>query len=97
MDVIPDKKLREIMNLYQTRIIRTISQGDQKIAKAYLDDIKFSPKGKTKKFKRFGIKILIPDGKTHLEKITKTLQDKWSLEIDHFTKFERALVVIEQK
>jgi hypothetical protein len=93
LKVIPDKKLRELLHLYQTDITRIVRKDGRKIAKANLEDITIAPNNKEKKFKRLRIKIIAPKGATHLAKITKVLQTEWPLEVENRSKFERALAI----
>lgn len=95
--VISNKKLRGIIHLLQTRIVRNIKYDDQKIGKFNLDEIRLISREDEMQFKQLQITLQPSDSSRHLEKITKLFLEKWPLEVDNLSKFERALQIIQQK
>ena len=91
LKIISDKKLQVIFSFNQTRITRWISNGDQVIAKANLENVTLITKDKEQQFKTLKIMMLIPDGEDYFEAINVRLQEKWSLNPEPLSKFERAI------
>jgi inorganic triphosphatase YgiF len=92
LKIIADKKLHPIFTLHQTRITRPISDGDQVVAEATLDDVSLIIKGENRQFKTLKITIVVSDD-DHIDAITASLREKWHLETEHRTKFEQVLAL----
>jgi inorganic triphosphatase YgiF len=91
--VVSDKKLRTVISLNQTRIVRNIQLEDQKIGRFNLDEIMLMINGKEQHFKQLRVSFHSTYETTHLEKITNLLLEKWPLKVETRTKFERALAL----
>jgi inorganic triphosphatase YgiF len=92
LKIIADKKLHPIFTLHQTRITRLISDADQVIAEATLDDVSLIVKGENQQFKTLKITTVVSDDDL-LEAISASLQEKWQLETEPRTKFEQVLAL----
>ncbi len=86
LKVIPDKKLQVIFTFDQTRITRRISNGEQAIAQANLDDVLVINNGNEQQFKTLKIKITTPNQEKYLDALVEALQARWSLQTEHLSK-----------
>lgn len=93
INVVSDKKLRAIINLYQTRIMRTVRIEEKRIGRFDLDEITITTNDNKQYFKQLEIKLLPLYSDLHLEKISAAILKKWPLEVETLSKLERALAL----
>ncbi len=95
LQMIGDRPLQTLFQLYQTRTTREVLKGDTPIAEWSVDEVRLHVGNRMIKFAELEIELKPAGTKEELEHLTALVQTTWNLAPATQSKFERALAWLE--
>jgi len=96
LELIGEAPLVSLFDLQQVRSERLVSRDQRPVAQLSLDDVHLAADGRELSFFELEVELVPQGNEEDLAAIANCLQDKWSLEPEALSKFERALAFLEE-
>ena len=87
--------LLPLFELRQTRTVRGITQGAQRVAELSLDDVRVTAGNREQAYLEMEVELKPHGTEDDLAAIVECLRDEWQLKPEPLSKFERALAFLE--
>ena len=94
--MIGDAPLTPLFVLRQTRMIRTVNQGERQVAELSLDEVHLAVKEKKQTYFEMEVELSPHGTENDLTAIVNYLQSEWNLKPETRSKFERGLSFLEE-
>ena len=94
LTLISDKALLPLFDLSQTRIVRTVSQGERTVAELSLDEVHIVAAGRERVYQELEIELTAQGMEDDLATMAACLQSEWGLRPESRSKFERGLELV---
>jgi CHAD domain-containing protein len=96
LGLIGEAPLMPLFELHQTRVFRRMSQGELLVAELSLDKVRVMAGDRSQNYLELEVELAPQGTEEDMTSIVAYLQDEWGLKPRHRSKFDRAMVFLDQ-
>lgn len=93
--MIGSEPLAPLFKLKQMRIVRQLHQGNQAVVELSMDSVTMTAGGREQVFRELEIELMPAMPELKFAQIVRSLQERWALQPEPLSKFERGLTVLD--